>query len=105
MTTIGDFLVEKMQNMHKWLQVDCEGYSSLTTTLETNITPTKATCFAEVLLKYKVIVYQRDWYNLLRVKEIPTDLVAVLELVRQRVDLHDKFWRYLELFVESVSSD
>lgn len=106
MSTVGDFLVEKMGNMHQWLKAECGTYDSQRYDNRFKcITPTVATVMAEVLLANKTVVYHKDWYNLCRIPDLPIELVDLAEVVRPQDQLHDKFWRYLELFVESVSSD
>ena len=106
MSTVGDFIVEKVRNMHAWLGKECEGYDSTTYGMQMDLlTPTAATIMAEILLQHKAIVYHRDWFNLRRIPNLPHEFVAIADLVQPQQQLHDKFWRYLELFVESVSSD
>ena len=106
MSTVGDFLVEKFENMHRWLVMDCEGYDKdKYESFRSMLTPTNVTLVAEVLLRNKTAVYRRDWYVVMTIKGLPAEIVELAALIRPQSALHDKFWRYLELFVESVSSD
>ena len=106
MSTVGHFLVEKLQNMHNWLSEECQGYDKHKYDLCRSIlTPTNATIVAEILLRHKSTIYQRDWDNLSRIPQLPVEIVELGVLIKPQPKLHDKFWRYLELFVESVSSD
>jgi hypothetical protein len=105
MSTIGDFLVGKVQNMHRWLSESCENYNEgLYAQKLALITPQTATLMGEILLQHKSIVYHRDWYRLHQLTELPAELRSLAEVLKPQSELHDKFWRYLELFVESVSS-
>ena len=97
--TIGAFLQEKMGNMITWLQgegvVDWERRPSVL----------EATTFAEILAAQHIdAILARDFGRLSAETEHST-LKSVLSFVQGRESLHDKFWRYLELFSDTVSTD
>ena len=56
-------------------------------------------------MEHRQLVFNRDWGGLSRQAKDANmaDLTEMLEAVRIRCDLHDKFWRYLELFIETMS--
>ena len=93
MTTVGEFLVEKLGNMHRWLRE--EGF---TLNWDARITTVTATMMAVHLrdeLKADIDTRNFDAFA-------AEEFAPVLNFVRERPALHDKFWRYLELFSESV---
>lgn len=93
--TIGSFLRDKMLNMHQWLGdhglvVSSDGLSDLTATL-----------IAQELAAYTEAIAARDFEGLTGEKRV----VEIVVFVRDRPELHDKFWRYLELFSNTVRDD
>ena len=99
--TVGAFLIEKATNMQKWLRVE------LAQDVHVNLTELSVTALAAKLTEHRQLVFNRDWAGLSRQADAAglVDLTEMLEAVRTRHDLHDKFWRYLELFVETMSSN
>ena len=99
--TVGSFLLEKASNMKKWLR------SELARDVQVDLTELSVTALAAKLMEHRQLVFNRDWAGLSRQANTAglTDLTEMLEAVRTRHDLHDKFWRYLELFVETMSSN
>ena len=64
--------------------------------------------FAELLAEHRGAVTHRDWRKLLALIEnekAPVWVMTLAMAVRARDAMHDKFWRYLELFRDTVSSD
>ena len=104
MTTVGQFIKEKMGNMAKWattelkeLDVDLEHFVQ-------ERTETECAYLAGLLSTNSIMIPHKDWSGLSRIGEMPKELLAVFHLIRQREDMHDKFWRYLELFVSVISN-
>ena len=101
MATVAEFLSEKMCNMAKWLSVaGCP---------QEPIPPVgdlELVAFAHILHNdYSEAIRARDFVELQRDKEnLPPSLTSVVHFVESHPELHDKFWRYLELFSEVVSS-
>lgn len=55
--------------------------------------------------RFANVLALRDFELLLNDKEnLPAELVSVIDFVHGRPQLHDKFWRYLQLFSDTVSS-
>ena len=67
-----------------------------------NITAFQATSFALKLLDAKDAIMQRDFDALGNHPDKADSLARLMDAIRPRDDLHDKFWRYMELFVTSV---
>jgi len=97
--TVASFLREKLQNMERWLSEDgCE--LRLPAMQDVHIV-----ALAQALHdKFADVIEQRDFAPLANDKEnLPMDMVKLLQYVEARPDLHDKFWRYLKLFSDTVS--
>ena len=99
MTTVAEFLRGKMRNMATWLKE-----SGLETTLP-EFQDVHIVALAQALHdKYTAAIDARDFAPLLGDKEnVPLEVLKVIEHVRVRDELQDKFWRYLKLFSETVS--
>ena len=100
--TIGAFLREKVTNMATWLHAE-----GLPTTGQLPALGDLAlTTFAHTLRNdYGECIKARNFTSLTEDKEnLPGDVVDLITFVRFRPALHDKFWRYLELFSEVVGS-
>tara|TARA_Y100001972_G_scaffold127729_1_gene185545 strand:+ start:437 stop:751 length:315 start_codon:yes stop_codon:yes gene_type:complete len=99
--TIGSFLREKAQNMAKWLRE--EGIEHTLGPLQ----ELQAVALAQALREhYNDAIEQRCFGKLCDDKEnIPPEVLQIVLLVWKREDLHDKFWRYLKLFSDTVSND
>ena len=91
----------KMHNMHLWLHR--EGIKNILLSRENSIDEVRATMLASKLAQFRDDVSNRNWKKLAEISELPTQLKLVLKEVEERSDLHDKFWRYLSLFVDTVS--
>lgn len=97
--TTGQFLKEKVQNMHAWLETEgCK-------LPDAPDTPLKCTIFAQLLHDNCADVIERRSFDELHghAENLPADIVHTLRFIRERPELHDKFWRYLELFSTTVS--
>ena len=97
--TVGAFLLAKARNWKAWLSTE------LSIDLKVDLTELSVTAMATKLNEHRQLVYNRDWGGLSRQAQAAGigELAEMLEAVRTRHDLHDKFWRYLELFVETIS--
>ena len=107
--TKGTYVKEKLNNMAKWIEQEV-GSENLPRDLVTGIagrSELEVTVLCGALQSNKTVLIHRDWFGLHKVvadvPEIPSELKEVLMLVQQREDMHDKFWRYLELFEQVVS--
>ena len=98
--TIASFLREKASNMATWLAENGHVCSL------PHVSDVAIVAMAQTLHdKYKATIEARDFDALLAEKEnLPTDVLCIVLFVQIREPLHDKFWRYLHLFSDTVSS-
>ena len=104
MSTVGAFLKSKMHNMAVWVQAELgtdakmDYVAAVDARLELELTT-----FAAMLHSNKHIETQRDWDALLALATGQVgfeSVVQLLEDVRAREHMHEKFWRYVKLFIE-----
>jgi|MDSW01.1.fsa_nt_gb hypothetical protein len=106
MGTKGAFLKEKVGNFGVWVQqgVGKENLPVDVSRALTGRSELEAVALAGALLSNADEVAHRDWGGLasaLAAREgAPPWLGEVLSAVRSRQEMHEKFWRYLDLFVE-----
>jgi len=94
-----------MSNMANWIAselgeqntVDLEQYLA-----ERN--DTEIAYVVGILGSNSTMITHRDWSGLARLGDLPTQLLELFQSIKQREDMHDKFWRYLSLFVEVISN-
>ena len=107
MTTVGAFLKEKVTNMINWMIHEL-GKENLPPNIQQFIEDrsyVELTLFAECLNTHHSLIIHKDWSGLVRVlneEGVPNDFACALLLVRAHEHMHDKFWRYLELFSNTV---
>ena len=105
--TKGEFLLEKLTNMAKWVTSEV-GKENLSVDIITGITGRSAlqvTAFAAILEANADLATHRNWSGLVQLMEVnnaPFELQEVIVAVQQRPAMHDKFWRYIDLFVTIV---
>ena len=108
--TVGDFLKEKANNLARWVTLEV-GKENLPVDLEQLVsdrTALELTCLAEALKANSSKVVHRDWRGLVGAIErerLPMDLGLIVHAVRSREYMHDKFWRYMELFIAVIGTD
>lgn len=98
MTTKGAFLQEKAGNMRAWLQ---ESLLSEAVANLPSLDQARATLMAEMLVPYKQAIKDED-FTRLEEAAVEIGLIDVMKEVVTHPPLHDKFWRYLALFVEVI---
>ena len=94
----GEFLLEKVLNMSRWLDANLDlGLVDQAHDIQTF----QATVLASSIGSKVQIAAKRDWEELIIViaNEAPVLLQAAM-LVQDKPEMHDKFWRYIDLFVE-----
>ena len=112
--TVGAFLKVKLRNLAVWV-IDSLGKENINMDLEQFVnrrSEVEITFFADILSSNSAKVVHRDWAGLVGIlstdETIPSDVSAtfidLLQLVRSRPELHDKFWRYMELFRDVVNN-
>jgi hypothetical protein len=106
---LGAFLKEKLGNMARWVTGEV-GKQNLPVDIEQLIhdrSVVEVTFLAQVLDANSPKVAHRDWSGLVRMmqeEDLPVEFVAVVQAVRARGEMHDKFWRYLELFRDVIQN-
>ena len=111
---IGTFLKEKLLNLAVWVNEEV-GKENIPIDIEQfarDRTEVEVTFLAEVLNSNSAKISHRDWCGLVGLlndkaisAEIASSLTIVIQLVRAREDMHDKFWRYMDLFKSVVNSN
>ena len=112
--TVGAFLKAKLSNLAVWVN-ESLGKENINMDLEQFVnrrSEVEITFFADILSSNSAKVVHRDWAGLVGILStdatIPSDVSAtfidLLQLVRSRPELHDKFWRYMELFRDVVNN-
>ena len=101
--TVGAFIKEKLGNMACWVTEEL-GEENISFDIRQSVADLhvlEATMLAEVLHTHSTKITHRDWSGLIRAlseEKLRIDLASVVHAVRAREKMHDKFWRYLELF-------
>ena len=110
---VGEFLKDKLMNLAVWvtetigkenINMDIEQFVKLRSEVE-------ITFFADILSANSAKVFHKDWKGLVGILEsdttIPADVaktfIDILQLVRQKPEMHEKFWLYMELFRDVMS--
>ena len=112
--TVGAFLKAKLSNLAVWV-IESLGKENINMDIEQFVnrrSEVEITFFADILSSNSAKVVHRDWAGLVGILStdatIPSDVSAtfidLLQLVRSRPELHDKFWRYMELFRDVVNN-
>ena len=105
MPTKGEYLKEKLGNMARWVEQEL-GKENLPVDVIAGInnrSEQEASVFAGALLSNKTMVTQRNWSGLLYAvtnSNLPAEVQTIMQLVYAHEPMHDKFWRYMDLFCE-----
>ena len=104
--SVGEFVKSKMHNMADWVQaelgtaapIDCVAIIHARSELE-------LTTLCVMLNSEKDIAARRDWdafVELANEEAVLAPLVRILAEVRKREHMHEKFWKYVQLFIDVV---
>jgi hypothetical protein len=98
--TVGSFLREKAYNMSVWLRAE-----GLQTVSIGDLQEVQVVALAQMLHdKFADAIEARSFDTLLEDKEnVPLDVLRTVSFVQKQPSLHDKFWRYLKLFSDTVN--
>lgn len=99
--TLGEFLREKALNMRRWLRDELKE-PTLLSAMDHMVLPNYVE-LGELLCKHKRVVKFQELHSLQR-ECAGTPLFDVIRRVRDREDLHVKFWRYMDLFVTCLET-
>lgn len=103
--SVGEFLREKLTNMGTWITNELGETSSIDTKqFLAERTDTEIAYVVGILGSNSTMIAHRDWSGLARLADLPHELLETFQSIRKREDMHDKFWRYLQLFVEVISN-
>ncbi len=106
--TKGEFLHHKMINMARWVTQEV-GKENLSVDIIADIagrSALEATVLCAALEANEHLVTHKNWSGIVQLMAqhgASPGLQEVMVLVQKRDAMHDKFWRYMQLFVE-VSS-
>ena len=111
--TVGVYLKQKISNMATWIteEVGKENLSIDICTFANNMRHVEVTLLGELLSESSACVTHRDWRELQAMLDkqnelVPSDVLSALHVIMCAVyakrEMHDKFWRYLELFRDVV---
>ena len=98
MTTVrlGDFLQEKALNLRKWLREQLDEPDLLGEM--DHMLKNDFVTLGDECVKHRHAIVRRDFRELMQAVQ-DTPLFEIAQKVRAAERLHDKFWRYMELFV------
>ncbi len=104
MTSVGEFVKSKMHNMAVWVQDELGETAAMdyVAVVDARL-ELELTTFAAMLHSKKEIETQRDWDALTTLTTSQKGFEPVVQLlndVRGREHMHEKFWRYVKLFIE-----
>lgn len=92
---LGDFIQEKAFNMRAWMRETLDEPQLLS--IMDSMLLSDFVAIGDMCVQNKGFVVRHDFNGLLKAAS-GTPLFEVGQRVRARADMHDKFWRYLELF-------
>ena len=105
----GAFLKEKLQNMCAWVtnEIGKENLPIDIVFTSSVAQPVLVTALALEFQSHGTKVTHRDWQGLVQVMTDAgyVEMVAIIQAVRSKPDMHDRFWRYLELFRDITNSN
>jgi hypothetical protein len=103
--TKGEFLKEKMTNLARWVTQEV-GEENLPVDVFTGIADrsvVEVTALSGALDANNTLVTTRNWSGLVQLMNehgAVRELQEVVVAVQRRPEMHDKFWRYMNLFIE-----
>ena len=100
--TKGEFLKQKFCNMARWVDQEV-GKENLTVDIIAAIDGRSAlecTLLCGVIQANKDLATHRNWSGLVQLFDERKELQEVVVAIQRRPHMHDKFWRYIALFIE-----
>ena len=101
----GEFLKEKLGNMARWVAEEV-GKENLPVDVIAGIagrSELECCTLSGVLQANKDLATHQNWsglVQLLSAEGCPRELQEVVAIIQKRPAMHDKFWRYIGLFIE-----
>lgn len=104
--SIGKFIKSKMHNMAVWVQDEIGSVMAIdyVTAVDAR-SELELTTLCVMLHTEKDIATRRDWDALVELASAEAALQPLLQIlveVRQREPMHDKFWKYVQLFIDVI---
>jgi len=110
MQSVGSFLLQKLGNMARWAEQEIgkENMPADLVALVDTLGSIEATYLATILHENHMALVHRDWFSLMKLLEneprVPSELSLAVRAIQERETMHDKFWRYLCLFSDTVAN-
>ena len=105
----GEFIKEKLHNMCLWVEehIGKENLPIDVVHASEIVSPVLVMAMAMDVRQHSTLITHRDWRGLIdeMTKAGHSELVAIMLAVRAKEEMHDKFWRYLELFRDVTNSN
>jgi hypothetical protein len=101
----GEFIKQKMHNMAVWIQNELKSPVDYVSIIDAR-SELELTTLCAMLHTKKDIETKQNWSALIALaKEEPAleHFVQLIDEVRRREDMHEKFWKYVKLFIDVMS--
>ena len=98
MPTHGELVCEKLGNFMRFIEVTT-GFVPEQQVYD-QLTPLRAVMFCRMIADHKEAVATHSFETLLRIPQLPPSVVAGIDAVILTPVAHEKFWRYMDLFVD-----
>ena len=106
MSSVGEFVKSKMHNMAVWVQEELGSVIAIDYVAAVDArSELELTTLCVMLHTEKDIAAQRDWDALIELASEEAALAPLLQIlveVRQRESMHEKFWKYVQLFIDVI---
>ena len=106
MSSVGEFVKSKMHNMAVWVQEELGSVIAIDYVAVVDArSELELTTLCVMLHTERDIAAQRDWDALVELASEEAALAPLLQIlveVRQRESMHEKFWKYVQLFIDVI---
>lgn len=104
--SVGEFVKSKMHNMAVWVQEELGSVMTIDYVAAVDArSELELTTLCVMLRAEKDIAANRDWSALIALASEEAALAPLLQIlveVRQREPMHEKFWKYIQLFIDVI---
>lgn len=104
MSSVGEFVKSKMHNMAVWVQEELGSVIAIVAAVDAR-SELELTTLCVMLHTEKAIAATRDWDALIELAREEAALAPLLQIlveVRARESMHEKFWKYVQLFIDVI---
>jgi hypothetical protein len=106
MSSVGEFVKSKMHNMAVWVQEELGSVIAIDYVAAVDArSELELTTLCVMLHTEKAIAATRDWDALVELASEEAALAPLLQIlveVRARESMHEKFWKYVQLFIDVI---